>query len=199
MTELDVSNKEGAWNSKNMPNVFSHMKIVLCAFFGDYEQGAKLAIKQGNKYLVDAPGGSYTITDPFYRGVCLYGAAGKTKNLSYKYHAKKCRSTVRTWVKNGNQFAVHQLKLLDAENEACFGTKETAKKLYLDACGSAVAEGFVQDAALATERYAQLLFSLNDIEQGKKEVLKSLNLYRKWGAQAKIEQLWALAHPPEDN
>lgn len=75
MDEKDVYNEHGTPKFKQFPLNVYLMRIILCAFFGEYEIGADLAIEWGDKALVESPGGFWTSTDPFARGICLYAAA----------------------------------------------------------------------------------------------------------------------------
>ena len=193
MQEEQFYDKKGSWGSNLMPNMFYNMKVFLCTIYGDFEQGAKFAIERGNKFADDAPGNSWSLNDPFIRGLCLYSAAATSKNKrSYRRHADHCRSTVRMLVGRGNTIAVHHLKLLNAEHEALVGKLVKAKVLYQEACSSAIAEGFTQDAALANERFAELLLSSGnpeDREEGKTILMEAARLYQKWGAKAKTDAL----------
>ena len=193
MQEEQFYGKKASWGSKLLPNMFSNMKVFLCTIYGDFEQGAKIAIARGDQFAADAPGNAWSLNDPFIRGLCLYAAAATSKNKRYyRRHANKCRSTVKSLVDRGNAIAVHHLKLLNAEHKASVGMQVKAKVLYQEACASAIAGGFTQDAALANERFAELLFSSGapeDREEGKTILMESARLYQKWGAKAKTDAL----------
>ena len=195
--EEDYLSQQGAWGSKQLPNFHDHTKTFLCAFFGDYETGAELAVERGDRFLVDSPGNHLCQTDPFYQGVCLFAAAGKdrAKRRLYRRHGQKRRTTLHTWVRKGSLDSVHRLQLLDAEQEASLRNpkgRESVKILFDLACGSATSRGFIHDAALANERYAEfLLLSADDHEEGTKRVYMAARLYSDWGATAKVESLLA--------
>ena len=189
MDEKDAFNDDGTLKFKPFPTNVYMMQIILCAFFGEYEKGADLAIEWGDAALVESPGGLWTLSDPFARGLCLYAAAEKNsiKKRLYRRHAEKCRSTLKAWAHKGAQTTIHQLMLLDAEHEAGAGKEEAAKTHFLKSCVSAAA--YVQDAALANERFATFLFKIGDADEGKNRLLMSIALYRDWGANAKVEKL----------
>ena len=77
--------------------------------------------------------------------------------------------------------------LLNAEHEASAGKQEAAKALFTNACVSAA--DYVQNAALANERFAAFLFKIGDDDEGRNKLRTSIDLYREWGANAKVEKL----------
>ena len=196
MSETDVMTKDGIWATPLAQPTLGLLKLRLCAVFGDYEQGAMIAIQEGDTFLKLAPGANLGLSHPFLRGVCLYAAASTSfaKRSTYKKHAKKMRAKVQSWASKGNRNAVQQLKLLDAEHEACCGKAGNVKRLYEIACAEAHQFGPIQDAALANERYAQYLL-LSSSQDSQNEARGRLELavrfYQEWGAVAKVESLLA--------
>ena len=73
-------------------------KSFLCTFFGDWETGAKLALKRGDSYekKFAAP---LVMLDFLHQGIALYTMARKTRKRNYYRKAKKVSSTISFWVK----------------------------------------------------------------------------------------------------
>eukprot|EP00985_Skeletonema_marinoi_P008003 scaffold3562_cov101-Skeletonema_marinoi.AAC.1 len=83
---------------------FLHLQIfksVICNFFGDFEQGAKLALERGDEYE-KKNGSPLAMVDTLHQGVSFYSMARKTKEKRYIKAAKKVKKKVATWFKKGN-------------------------------------------------------------------------------------------------
>jgi hypothetical protein len=65
-----------------------HHHTALFVFFGDYANGAKLAIEKGNDLLTGSPG-NWGYHDTFLRGASLFAMAWETKKGKFKRHAIK--------------------------------------------------------------------------------------------------------------
>ena len=155
---------------------------------GDYLKGADLALLAGDDFGKTYPG-FYFGFEPFPRGMCLYIAAKRTAKKKYWKAASKVRSTYQDWVKKGGVNFVHMLLLLDAEDAAMRRNDKLALEMYEKAIQSAARAGFVQNTALATERYAAFLEELGRLEDAKYYRSKSADYYREWGAYRKVEDL----------
>ncbi|KAL3937360.1 MAG: hypothetical protein SGBAC_007527 [Bacillariaceae sp.] len=104
-------------------------------------------------------------------------------------HVKKMQSIV----KKGNPNAVHHAKFLDAEHEALSSRSKAALDFYQEAISFAGRLGFLQDVALANERYAQLLLRSSDpdldTEEASFRIQESIKYYSEWGAERKVRLL----------
>ena len=166
-----------------------YCKVTLCAYFGEYETGAQLSLEKGDEYLTDLPANAIGAFDAFVRGICLYAAARKSKNRSFKKKANQVRSKLRKWVAKGNPNSVHQLKLLDAEFKMLMGYRASAQKSYHNASVLAERGGFIQDAGLANERFALSLLELKDRETATYHMERAISFYSLWGASCKVDLL----------
>lgn len=187
--EEEIHKALKSWQGKVPKNVYDSLTNLLCAFFGDYVRGAELAIKRQDKFLNECPGTFLCQIDPFFRGICLYAAARRTKGRSYLRHGNKVRKLLRSWVENGNPNVTHQLKILNAEHEACAGNREVAIVQYTIACTLASTGGFIQDAALAHERLLDFLLTAphkSTPAQIQHHLQESIRFYEEWGAHAKV-------------
>lgn len=96
----------------------------------------------------------------------------------------------------------HFQRLLEAELWAYKGKHYLAKNDYEAGTVLAARGGFIHDAALANERYAEfLLDEMDDKESAVYKLKEAIKLYSEWGAHAKAEQLSRkydcfLSHPP---
>lgn len=176
-----------------IPITISVLKSYMYVYLGEYELGADLAIRRGDSYLKIAPGSLIGMWDVFARGVCLYAVARKTGKRKFKKAADCARKKIRSWSEKGNPNVNHHLLLLNAEHAALRGIVEQAQSMYQKAISAAVSGGFVQDAALANERYADFLAKI-DMEESGSRVQEAVRLYNMWGAHYKVSTM-RRSHP----
>ncbi|KAK1741659.1 putative AAA ATPase [Skeletonema marinoi] len=181
-----IESSEGKfWSSLHL-QIF---KSMMCSFFGDFENGAKLALERGDVYE-KKNGSPLAMTDTLHQGVSFYAMARKTKEKRYIKAAKKVKNKVVTWVKKGNVNAVHYLSFFEAEEAALEGKAESATELYPKAIISAARSGFQHDAALVSERYAEyLLHDLKENDSAGQYFQDSIQYYQGWGSDYKAEML----------
>ena len=168
------------------------LQIALYTFFGDYMSGAELALATTEKFIKDIPGVNNGMTDIFYKGLCCYHAAQTTYNkpLRFRWHAEQFRSTVHSWLKKGNPNVFHYSSFLDAEHAVLTKHKKEVKEHYEKTIVHAARSGFLQDAALANERYAQYLVRTGNDQAGALyRIQEALRYYQDWGATAKVKAL----------
>ena len=92
----------------------------------------------------------------------------------------------------GNPNVRHYDVLLDAEYAALKKDFQLAQRFYHSAMVTASLDGFVHDAALATERYGDfLLQDLGDTKRAATQFQEAARLYSDWGATGVAEQLLA--------
>jgi hypothetical protein len=77
--------------------------------------------------------------------------ARDTKRRKFIRPAKKLRYRVKAWVTKGNPDAKHSEAFLDAETAALKGKLQIAENHYQSALTIATRDGFMHDAALASE------------------------------------------------
>lgn len=188
-----------------------HHICNLCAYFGEYEEGAEIALSMGDSFYKTFLGASYFGFETFSRALCLYAMAietGGNSNSStstsnsssssssrYLKAAREARQSIATWVSNGAINLVHQLLFLDAEDAVAKGSSfshKQTKKLFGKAITTAVKGGFLQDAGMVNERFAVYL---NSKEGSSKKSDASFHMkeakryYTEWGAFRKAALL----------
>ena len=171
---------------------FLHLQIfknIMCNFFGDYEQGAKLALERRDEYE-KKNGSPLAMLDNLHQGISLYAMARRTKEMRYIKAAKKVRKVVAMWLKKGNVNVAHYMPFLEAEEAALEGNSDEATRLYPRAIALASSSGFLHNAALASERFAEyLLHDLNDSDRAGQYFQDSIKHYTDWGSDYKADLL----------
>uniref|UniRef100_A0A7S3L020 Uncharacterized protein n=1 Tax=Amphora coffeiformis TaxID=265554 RepID=A0A7S3L020_9STRA len=130
------------------------------------------------------------MSEVFTRGVCLYAMARKTGKNKFKRPARAIRKIIKKLVRQRSLNQKHQLCLLNAEDKALSKNKGKASNSYREGIVTAARGGFLRDAALINERYADFL--LNDVEdrqQASQQVGFAIRRYEERGAIRTVEEL----------
>jgi predicted ATPase len=168
------------------------MKMWICyksAYLGEYETGAAIALQEEDSLYRQILGFSFFGFFFFPQGLCLYARARVTKQRKYLIAARKIRGQLQQWAKQGAVNFLHQLFLLDAEDAILRGHQKAANKCYLKAIRTAARSGFIQDAGMATERYALFLVSVDGPSDAEYYFEESIRYYSEWGSIRKVDQL----------
>ena len=175
---------------RNLPNgqlLFVKFYLCfLCAIFGVYDEGAQLAMEMGDSFYRKWSGTACWGFEPFPRGLCLYAHARETKMKKFLVEARKVRSNLRQWVEKGAINLAHQLFILDAEDAAIKGKEAKTKALYTKAIKASARGGFLNDRALASERYGMFLLEIGQPSDGMYHINESIRFYGEWGANQKV-------------
>lgn len=176
--------------------IFLHFfQSYLCAYLGEHELGARLALKKGDEYLKSAPGDPIVMADTFCRAISLYAMARKTKSRKFRIEATRVRAIIKKWREKGNPNVNHHVLLLDAEHAALNGQRNVARVHFRQAAKFAGRCGFVPDAALINERFALFLAEMQDEdEEARFRMNAAVQLYTEWGAHRAVSNLYA-KHP----
>lgn len=202
----------------NQKELINYAKMELYLYFGDYEHAAEQAIETGGKFAETFPSFVLIMMETFHRGVALYVMARRTRKLKYIRQAKRVRKTIKGWVKAGNPNVHHYLLLLNAEQAAYKRDFPGAYGHYKKATTLAARMGYIHDAALFNELFADLLSQGRDVsgvfaeekanyyqvsdtfgggdplsavalDELKYRVSKSIRYYSEWGAVEKVRLL----------
>ena len=179
-------------------------KVFLACYFGEYEFGADLAIRWGDAINKLLPGHPVILQVRFTGAVCCFAAAArlkdkkdKRKRMKYLREGKRLYKIIKVWSEKSptsyNPNAVHQEVLLCAERYALSNRKKDQNKVhkyYEFAEIMACKRDLIHDQALVNERWSDYYYRVQgDIEQAKIKLEESITLYRKWGAQRKVDML----------
>jgi hypothetical protein len=180
---------------KPMIGIMNALELRLCATYGLHEKGANLFLACGFDFQMQSPGHPLFMHSVFLGGLsCFEMARTHPKKRSYKKHAIKARTMIKSWLKMKNPNVQHFEALLDAEMAALAGNKkkkvQVAEKFYQSAIATAARGGFTQDAALANERYGEFMLTVKlDKDDANYYFEQSIKFYAEWGATKKVEML----------
>ena len=83
----------------------------------------------------------------------------------------------------------HKFDLVAAELKRIQGREFESRQYYENAINGAKEHGFLHEAALASELAALSRFRNEDMEGARSHMMEAVDLYRKWGAETKVEAL----------
>ena len=171
-----------------------YLNVAFLSFiFGDFDRAAMYSQKIWD--IADKFPGMYIINiQAFYDGLSSYALARRiTKNKKkWRKRGRKMTNKFVTWAKKCPSNNAHKALLLKAEDAALFAVKskkkrELANNAYAAAISTAKNSGFLNDAAIASERAAEFYNDIGEEEIFATHIAQLYRLYHKWGATAKCE------------
>ena len=138
-----------------------------------------------------SPGTIDAIFLELHTAISCYGAARKTKKKRRKYlsAAKKARAFIRTLEKSGSLSYKHVVHIVDAEWAALRGERAKAVAHFEAAILRAARRGAVNYQGVANERFGDYMAESGDTGEARYHWTQALDLYRYWGALAKVDQI----------
>lgn len=176
--------------------VFHLAKLMLHYWFGEYEAAIAFA-KRGEQYAGCGAGLMATPVYWFYYGLALLAAypnGTPAQQAEWMPQLLACQTTVQQWAASAPMNHQHKADLLAAELAQIRGDRQTAMDCYDRAIARATEEGFIHEAAVASERAAQFYAVLGKTRISQNYLIDAYYGYIQWGAIAKVHQLTA-QHP----
>lgn len=173
---------------------FIIVKTVASNMFGRYELGAHQVIGSTDKQYFKISGGILQcFMFWFHRCLCLYGMARENNNKKKQYmaQANQIYKALTKSLKKKNPNILHYVSLMNAE-KAALKQKKSKKdviKLYNGAIRISARSGYVHDAALAQERFADFLLSVGDVNEARYHIEGAIKRYTVWGALGIVKHL----------
>ncbi|GAB4133953.1 MAG: AAA family ATPase [Cyanobacteria bacterium J069] len=171
--------------------VFHLAKLMLHYWFGEFEAAIAYA-KQGEQYAGCGAGLMATPVYWFYYGLALlaaYPTGSAAQQSAWMPQILTCQVTVQRWAESAPMNHQHKADLLAAELAQIQGDRQTAMDCYDRAIAQAVEQGFIQEAAIASERAAQFYESLEKQRIAQNYLIDAYYSYIQWGAIAKVHAL----------
>ncbi|MDY6935249.1 MAG: AAA family ATPase [Spirochaetota bacterium] len=115
--------------------------------------------------------------------------ASYTEKNKYWRILKKNQRKMKRWANICPENFLHKYLLLSGEISRISKRNEEAMSLYDEAIASAHDNGYTQNEAIACEVAAKFYLSIGREKIARTYMQEAYNLYKKWGATAKTEQL----------
>ena len=163
--------------------------IQTAFYFEDDVAAGEACLKIG----VKADGTAFRMPSVF-----MFCALTAMRNWSTRGERRKFRRLARIYLKELSRWAekgalnvMHKLLLVQAQNEAVKKGRSTDEVLSLfgKAISASRKAGFTHDAALANELAGKYCLGQNKSLQAHHYFAEAIELYRSWGAQAKVDQM----------
>lgn len=169
-------------------------RCLIRSYFGQYDWCAGEALKFAKKHELEYsnPGHFSSVVEAFHRALAFFAMAqsGGPRAIIYKIEGKKLAARIKRFKKRGNPNVKHYDAILNAEWAAVNGKTRDAVKFYEKAIILSARSGFLQDAAIASERYSLFLSrDMQDDREAEFRMQESIKFYRSWGAHAKADML----------
>lgn len=186
----EAMNQEEFWEEyKSSPHwraaeCFRRCRLCLAVYFSDFVLAHKLVAR------LSYPDGPICMTPlvALFTGVTafeMYRSTGRRKHLHEgRVHVRKLDSLAR----GGNPNCHHMLLLLRAEEKALRPNYD-ARDDFDQAIKAAGRLGVLHNQALANERAAIHCLRINDTDYAMTYLARAADLYERWGATAKVEQM----------
>lgn len=171
--------------------VYYKEKMYICYLYEDYA-GALRFLKESDKYL------QYHIGTPYIVECRICSFLVLTANLPdlaqkeagiARRRMRKELSYMKTWAKHCPVNFEHLQYIMEAELARLAGKTHEAADLYDRAVQTARQNGFIRDEALSNELAAKMFIELGKERQAKLYMTEALNIYRLWGANAKVDHM----------
>ena len=170
----------------------TYFQMIHAVFMQDMEIADKLSNR-----LVLKPEGVWLPMRGFMEGLIATSLArastGKTR-IRHQRKAAKIIEVLGGWAKNGLKQVYHMANLVNVElrmlSDAAMGPTQ-ASALYDSAIASANKAGFLHHEALANERAGTMFHSQQEDGIATKYLTRACELYKIWGANAKVRHLKA--------
>jgi hypothetical protein len=185
-----MNEKEHIQFAKNQSNVFAENAVYknslwLAYFFGDYTRA-------GNFVEISKLEGSQPsdFANVFYAGLASFALA-KSKKSPKKWKALGMFSIrkMRKWSKYSPSNSSHKLLLLKAEKSVLGKRHDKTTRYFNMAIQEANKNGYLNEEALATERFALFLVERKNFSMAANQFSLASALYQKWGAKAKVDHI----------
>lgn len=165
----------------------SLMGLILNYLFGEHER-ARAASMEVKKHL-DIVVGVYSVAIFFF-----YDSLNRlaTANVHDRQALRKVRANQKKlgkWADKAPMNHRHKWQLIEAEYCRVCQRVLDAQTRYEEAIRGAIAEGFINEAALACELAGKFFLSLNNLRVASLYMKSALYYYEMWGATAKVDHI----------
>ncbi len=178
-------------NDKTALCIYSINKMILHYLFGFYRKAVEYG-EHAKEYQDSLVGLFFIPVLYFYDSLSLIMSCNNApkkikKNLLREL--RKNQKKLNYWAENSPQNYKHKSDLVEAERLRLFGKTDGAIRMYDKAIRGAKENRFMQEEALSHELAAQIYIDIEDIDTAAEHILKAHDIYREWGAHAKVKQL----------
>ena len=166
-------------------------KSLLAYLFGEYESAWEYSQKF-EQYEQGAAGLLIVPLRNFYQSLSLLALCHQANEAQQQLYLQKVaenQAKMQEWAHHAPVNYQHKYNLIVAEQARITGNKLQAADYYEMAIQAAIANGYVQEAAIANELAAKFYFDWNKEKVAQAYMQEAYYCYARWGAKAKTNDL----------
>jgi predicted ATPase/signal transduction histidine kinase len=170
---------------------FKIFKAQVLYLYGYLEDAYQL-IEEARQLLNYLPGCISLAEFNFYSSLTLaslYSTTSEPQKSQYCQQITTNQQQMKIWSATCSENFRHQYLLVEAEIARLQNDSMTAIDLYDEAISLAKTNGFIQDAALANERFAKFWIAKGKEKLAQVYCSEAYYLYQSWGASTKLADL----------
>jgi tetratricopeptide (TPR) repeat protein len=175
-------------SNKHAEGVIYINAVWLSYLFGDYNRAGDFAEKI-LKDFSDPMSQMEELIRSLFCGLTWLALAKETKNKKLKKLAIQQMSKFKKWSQHAPFNCLQKLYLLKAEYAVLQKRYSKAERYYDEAILLSRKHGYLNDEALAQERFGIFYSDRLNIGAAHEHLTYAEELYRKWGAQAKVDHV----------
>ncbi len=168
---------------------FYLQKAIICFLF-NYPEKAMKNINTAEKYLFSQRATTDEVVFCFFSS--LSNMAGQNPGYGKKEKIKQVKKNLKKmkrWAKSAPMNYEHKYLLMEAEYSRLKNQPEKAADLYEISIERARENGYIHEAAIASELAGRFYLHLNNSNKAREYLKQAWNDYAQWGALAKLSQL----------
>ena len=188
--------------------LFYYCRMYLAYLFRQYDTAAELVASYRSLakdlFFLSKMDTIYDTYETFYRGLIAFAVlrqgdyVEEEAQQKWRDIATASMDQMKTGSEEGSEWNFrNKYELLSAEDAALRGDSENASEAYEAAIAKAEEYNFINEQALACERYGLYLYEIGSDSEGKDKLEKALSLYGSWGAGRKVQDVMALLQEKE--
>ena len=198
--DFSVPQAEGLDDEELMENLSGDKASLVAYYFSNIQlyyltgnfNNALLEIKKVKEYAGAIMGFLLSAEINFYHSLAITGIYGELAAKDKKRYLrvlKKNQRQMKKWADSCAANFLHKYLLIEAEISRVLGKKREAEIMYDKAIQSAGENGYIQNQAIACELAARFYGDEGRTKVAKVYMGEAFNLYMKWGATAKVQDL----------
>jgi histidine kinase len=189
--EIEELDQESKAKHYNHLFYFYTLKQQLCYLFGQYDKGLAAGFC-AFKYRQSVIGQLVNLDFLFTHCLLLLAAYPQEPRHRQRRSLRQVQRYLyhlRRWSQFVPSNALHKVQLIEAEQTRVLGQGGQAVTQYERVISLALAQGFIQDAAIAAERAGELCSALGQSETAQAFLRDAYQYYGQWGAVSKQQDI----------
>lgn len=168
-------------------------KMILSYLFQEYSVGKEYS-NEAKSALEAVLGMLHYAWFYFYDSLIHLGGYNSSSRKEQKKSLKRVNENqkkMKLWAKHAPMNYRNKYLLIEAEKACVFGISEGTGELYDQAISQSKESELRDEEAIANECAGRFYISINDREKGKEYLEKAYNVFKWWGAKAKLKHMEA--------